>query len=314
MRTARILSMACYVGEAPDQKAANLAMVRACLERAAAYAPDFVCFPEIVLQQRMSVPQAIDTAEPVPGPATEAVADAARALRAHVVFPMVERRGNRAYNAAVLLGPDGDVAGVYHKYHATAYEMADGISPGCDVPVWSTDKGRVGAAICFDLKFPEVGLRLSRGRANVTFWPSMFPGGLRLRSWAMDYGMYMVKCTAGSAEVHDPAGERVASDGQPLDLGVSDARLRITFAVVNTDRKSYHLDYNAQKLPGIMGRYGGGVEVVLCRPEGFLTLASRMDDVTVEDIEREFEMEDLRDYLDGAAAVREQKLTESQSE
>lgn len=308
MQQTRLLSMACYVGEAQDQKAANLAMVLACLERAAAYRPDFVCFPEIVLHQRMKFPDAIAAAEPVPGPATEAVAALARKINTHMILPLVERRGEDAYNAAVLIGRDGQIVGVYHKFHATAYEMADGIMPGRDVPVWQTDRGRVGVATCFDLKFPEVGLRLSRGRANVTFWPSMFPGGERLRSWAMDYGMFMVKCTGGSGEIVDPAGQRVASEGHPAPLGVSDAVVRITFAEVNTDRKTYHLDYNAEKLPDIMQKYGGGVRIVRTQPEGMFSIASHMTDVSVEDIEREFGLTDLRAYLDEAAEARLAKL------
>jgi predicted amidohydrolase len=285
----RVLSMACYAAEAQDQKAANLAMVLECLDLAVPYRPDFVCFPEIVLQQRMKFPQAIEAAEPVSGPAAQAVAGRARAMGCHVLLPMVEGSGGEAYNAVVLIGRSGEVVGVYHKFHATDYEMADGIMPGDDVPVWPTDRGRVGVAVCFDLKFPEVGLRLSRGRANVCFWPSMFPGGSRLRAWAMDYGMYMVKCTGGAAEVIDPAGERAAVEGPVFPLRQSGATLRVAW-------------------PEIMARYAGGVEVTRNQPEGTFTLASRMEDRTVEDIEREFDLIDLRAYLDRAADARRARL------
>jgi len=309
MLKTRILSMACSAGEAPDQKAANLNMVLACLDRAAAYRPDFVCFPEIVLHQRLGFPEAIASAEPVPGPAVRAVSEKARRLNSHVIFPMVETRNGVSFNAAVFVGRKGEIAGVYHKFHATAYEMADGIMPGDEVPVWETDRGRVGAAICFDLKFPEVGLRLSRARAKVAFWPSMFPGGERLRAWAMDYGMYMVKCTAGAGAILDPAGQYVASEGQHEKLG-SGATLRITFSEINTDRTTYHIDYNAERLPEIMARYGEGVEVFRMQPEGTFSLASRMEDTSVEDIEREFDLEDLRAYLDRSAEARNRRLAE----
>ena len=142
----------------------------------------------------------------------------------------------------------------------------------------------MGCAICFDLKFPEVGLALSRHKANAVFWPSMFPGGRGLISWAMDYGFYMVKCTSDGGAIVDPSGAMVAAEGPPNPIEDMEAVLRWTFAEVNTDRKSYHLDFNQEKLPGIIKKYGGGVHVCLNRPEGTFCLASNLPERTVEQI------------------------------
>lgn len=68
------------------------------------------------------------------------------------------------HNSAVFIGPDG-VIGTYHKTHIAAFPtLADGTSaaepcfysPGGDLPVFSSEIGRVGIHICYDLSFPEV--------------------------------------------------------------------------------------------------------------------------------------------------------------
>lgn len=314
MRLARLLAACCYVttdlsGAARLER--NRALILECLDRAAAYRPDFVVLPEIAVHFGVApTKEAMPFAETLPGPTFEAVAQKARTLRSHVWLPLFERKDDLMHNSVALIGRDGGLMGVYRKYHATGYEIEDGVHPGSEVPVWATDCGRVGCAVCFDLKFPEVGLALSRGKANIVFWPSMFPGGHRLVAWAMDYGFYIVKCIAGSGAIVDPIGATVATDGPAIPLKHLDAVVRFTFAEVNTDRKAYHLDFNRDKLPAIVEKYGAGVQVAFCLPEGTFTLASFMADRTVEDIEREFALEDLRDYLDRAAAIRSRRLAE----
>ena len=63
-----------------------------------------------------SAEEAMPYAEEIPGPSTEALADACRRLGVHVVCGLIERDGDRLHNAAVLIGPDG-LIGTYRKTH-----------------------------------------------------------------------------------------------------------------------------------------------------------------------------------------------------
>lgn len=52
---------------------------------------------------------------------------------------------------------------------------SDFIEPGKEiVPPIETAVGKVGMAICFDLRFPEIALRLKRLGAEVLLYPSAF--------------------------------------------------------------------------------------------------------------------------------------------
>ena len=313
MKTARILSASCGVHgdkfpDPADRINANRAMILECMERAAAYQPDFVCFPEIALHQGVPTSRALPMAETLPGPTSDAVSAKARALKTHVIFCLIEREGDCCFNTAALIGRDGGLIGRYRKYNATGYEMKDGIRPGSDVPVWQTDAGRVGCAICFDLKFPQVGLALSRGRAQIVFWPSMFYGGRRLAAWAMDYGFHLVRCHASGSMIVDPTGAAIAGEGTPLELQSVAGTVRWTHTTMNADHRTYHIDFHREKIRAIEEEYGGAVTVQWNQPEGTFNLASNLADVTVDDIERRFELQDLRAYLDEADAMRRDVL------
>src|SRR5262245_56161387 len=59
-----------------------------------------------------------DLAETVPGPSTEALAAAAKKAGLTVIVPIFERRAPGLYhNSAAVVGPDGNMIGLYRKMH-----------------------------------------------------------------------------------------------------------------------------------------------------------------------------------------------------
>ena len=89
--------------------AGNLARVIDHTHRAAAREARLVVFPEIALSGYVVTPDEADAlAQPVPGPATQAVAQACAEDDIHVVLGMLERDADGTlFNTAVLLGPSG---------------------------------------------------------------------------------------------------------------------------------------------------------------------------------------------------------------
>lgn len=155
------------------------------IEAAADGGARVVCFPE--LSTSIYFPYELDSAwqrlaEPVPGPATDRVAAAARAAGVYVVFPMYERvREGELYNSAVVVGPDGQLLGTYRKNSipvAHSDEM-DGFEkyyfrPGnLGYPIFETDFGlRIGIVICYERHFPEGPRILTLGGADILFVPT----------------------------------------------------------------------------------------------------------------------------------------------
>jgi predicted amidohydrolase len=112
-----------------------------------------------------------DVAEPVPGSSTEYFGELAKKHNLYIVAGLNERDRHLVYNVAVLLGPDGKLAGKYRKVCLPRSEIADGIAPGSEYPVFDTRFGKLGMMVCYDGFFPEVARRLSNRGAEVIAWP-----------------------------------------------------------------------------------------------------------------------------------------------
>jgi hypothetical protein len=306
MRRARLLSVSFPKGgyKSVDE---NRRMMVELLERTEAYKPDFVCFTEVARELGVPNDDPAWEGEPIPGQTTIAVGAAAKRVGTHVIVGMQERIEDETFNAAVLIGRDGDVIGRYHKVQPTIDEMERGTLPGETAMAFDTDLGKVGMLICFDLKFPEVAMSLARKDARVAFFPSMFHGGARHQSIARDHGMFLVVSQANESVVVDMCGRRLAWQGYQEPLVERGELAPFAFADVNLDCKAYHLDFNQARLGDIQSKYGAGVRFEIMRPEATFVMSSLMDDVSVEDIESEFELEDLWTYYDRARGVRSER-------
>jgi predicted amidohydrolase len=149
----------------------------------------------------------------VPGPVTEPLQEVARDLGVHVCLGTYERGRSRdvVHNAAVLIGPRGDVLGTYRKTHPFGPEDArrgGWVTPGSEVCVVDTELGRIGMAICFDGDFPELWrIQAVRG-AEIICRPSALLRSadiweLTTRARAYDNHVYVVAANAVGA---DPGG------------------------------------------------------------------------------------------------------------
>ncbi len=163
-----------------------------------------------------------DCAEPMPGPATRQLADAARRNRIWVVAGLTEKEGDIAYNTAVLLDRQGRIAGKYRKVHLPREEWKNGIRPGGEYPVFETDFGKVAIQICYDWFFPEPAAIFALKGAEIIFaptWGNTLPdeagrvnGESTFRVRARDNGLYMVPSVySGNSLVIDPMGRILAS-------------------------------------------------------------------------------------------------------
>ncbi|MBI3865184.1 MAG: carbon-nitrogen hydrolase family protein [Planctomycetia bacterium] len=140
------------------------------IEEAAQKKADLVVLPETLTQTNSGKPY-VDCAEPIPGPSTDYFGTLAKQHQLYIVAGLIERDAHLIYNVAVLIGPDGKIAGKYRKVCLPRGEVTEGVAPGSEYPVFDTKFGKVGMMVCYDGFFPEVARRLSANGAEVIAFP-----------------------------------------------------------------------------------------------------------------------------------------------
>lgn len=134
---------------------------------------DLIVAPELALSGYLFArrEEVQEMSQEVPGPATDALTRAAAEANCHLVVGLVERSGERLFNSAALIGPEG-VAGVYRKVHLF-YEEKLYFSPGdCGFPLFEIKGVKVGLLVCFDHFFPEAARTLALQGAQIICHPS----------------------------------------------------------------------------------------------------------------------------------------------
>jgi len=118
---------------------------------------DLIVFPELITTGYEVGPHFPQLAQLVPGPTVNLIAQRASELGVHIAFGMVskEKVESILYNTAILVGPDGDLIGQYHKIHLRGEERI-AFRPGHRLNSCETAFGTVGMMIGWDMAFPEV--------------------------------------------------------------------------------------------------------------------------------------------------------------
>jgi beta-ureidopropionase len=280
------------------------------LESAGEGRPDLVVFPETCNATGLPVEHWAEMAETIPGPTTDRLAEVAARLGTYLALPLLEREGDHLRNTVAFFDRGGRLLGKYHKHVPTIIELEMGVLPGTEVPVFTTDFGRIGAAICFDLNCTEVGQKLADNGARLVVWPSQYTGGERLRHWPRDYGFYLIACDVARSTIVDMAGSFLAWTGQEDDQVRWGHLPAVVSQVINMDRVLFHLAFNQDKFPEMLRKYPAGLEIENHYPEAHCTIASLLDDVTMEDIIAEFALEPWVDYIARCRQFRKDFLAE----
>ncbi len=185
-------------------------------------------------------------------PMQTALAALARQHRVYLVAGTLPIRApdGRAYAASLVYGPDGARLGRYDKIHLFDVDVEDGTGryresththPGQGITLVDTPFGRLGLAVCYDVRFPELFRALARDGATLVALPAAFtePTGdahwdVLVRARAIENQCYLLAAgqqgqhangrrTWGHSMVVDPWGRVVAQ--LPQGEGVVSAQI-----------------------------------------------------------------------------------------
>jgi len=180
--------------EPGTDKTANIAQARGLIEAAMdSDKPDLVTLPEVWSCLGGNRAAKMAAAEELPakgsnvpgGPAYEFLREMARTHRIHVHGGSIGEKvpgGDKLFNTTVVFNPDGEEIARYRKIHMFDIVTPDGkgyresalYGSGDEIVTFEADGIKLGCAICYDVRFPELFLELRRRGAEVIFLPSAF--------------------------------------------------------------------------------------------------------------------------------------------
>ena len=207
----------------------NLDRHRMWIERALEHDPRFIGFPEFSLTGWVYERRQCLTLNSAPVREFESWA---RKHRVFLATCLVEQRGDRVHNTALIAGPRGR-AGVMRKVNLVSSEGKH-YAPGTDFPVLNVAGCRMGVTTCADATRYEMMHLLSLRGAEVLFAPHANTLGSygnnaagwlkwRLERWplfARDCGVYIVGINNAGRFERSPADEpsRYCGGGACLDF------------------------------------------------------------------------------------------------
>ena len=253
---------------------ANLNALEQLLRSEVAAGTELSIFPECFTTGYCfeSLQEARAVAETIPGPSTDRVATLCRQMQTWVVFGMLEAAGDKVFNAAVLVGPDG-VIGSYRKVHLPFLGVDRFTTPG-DRPftVFQAAGVKIGMLICYDGGFPEAARVLALEGADLIVLPTNWPPGgdymaqFSINSRAMENGVYFAAANRvgtergfrfiGKSRICSPHGatlESIDNDTAGVIRTDVDVHLARTKRIVRVPDK-HIIDRMADRRPEMYGK------------------------------------------------------------
>lgn len=170
-----------------DDPALNLAGTRAMIAEAAAKGATFVLTPEVTncVSTSRSRQQAVlqHEAEDI------TLAGLREAAAEHRIWLSIGSLGlqtddadGRFANRSFLIDPTGGIVARYDKIHmydvqvteTETFRESDGYRPGSAAVVAETTFGKLGMAVCYDVRFPHLARALAKSGADILLYPAAF--------------------------------------------------------------------------------------------------------------------------------------------
>jgi len=219
-------------------------------------------------------------AEEIPGESTRALGAMAKEASIYLVGGSIPERdpSGKLFNTCTVYDPEGKLIAQHRKVHLfdidipgkIRFQESEVLSPGDSLTHFDTRYGRIGVAICYDIRFPEVAkianqqgciAMLYPGAFNLTTGPLHWE--LLLRARAVDNQIFVAACSPardmnaayhawGHSTIVDPSGKVMATTehDEAIIYGDLESELLEEF------RQS--IPISQQMRPDVYKKYGNG--------------------------------------------------------
>lgn len=219
------VKLACIQLASGADKSANLAHAREKVHEAAKTGAKIIVLPECFNSPYGCdyFPSYAEQLLPSPpskeqSPSYHALSEMARETGTYLVggsIPESEQREKedkkRYYNTSLVFGPNGDLLATHRKVHLfdidipgkITFRESDVLSPGNKITIVDLPEyGKIAVAICYDIRFPELGIIAARKGCFALIYPGAFNTttgplhwSLQGRARAMDNQVYVALCS-----------------------------------------------------------------------------------------------------------------------
>ncbi|KAE8316380.1 carbon-nitrogen hydrolase [Aspergillus transmontanensis] len=202
-------------------KAVNLAHARTKVLEAAQAGAKLIVLPECFNSPygTQYFPKYAETLLPSPptedqSPSYHALSAIAAEAKAYLVggsIPELEPTTKKYYNTSLVFSPTGSLIGTHRKTHLfdidipgkITFKESEVLSPGNQLTIVDLpDYGKIGLAICYDIRFPEAAMIAARKGAFALIYPGAFNmttgpmhWSLLARARAVDNQLYVGLCS-----------------------------------------------------------------------------------------------------------------------
>lgn len=182
----------------------------------------------------------------------KSISKAAKDLNIYIIAGSIpELDGDKLYNSSFIFNRNGDIIGSHRKMHLfdidipekIRFKESETLSAGNQITVIDTELCKIGVAICYDIRFPELSrlmalkgaeLIVIPGAFNMTTGPAHWETLIRGR--AIDNQLYVAAVSParneklsyvayGNSMVADPWGKVLARAGEKEEVIYADINL-----------------------------------------------------------------------------------------
>ncbi|CDS05247.1 hypothetical protein LRAMOSA07776 [Lichtheimia ramosa] len=183
-------------------------------------------------------------------------------------IPERDESTGKLYNTLTVYDPAGKMIGIHRKVHLfdidipgkITFKESETLSAGDSLTVVDTKYGKFGAAICYDIRFPELAMVAARKGAMAMLYPGAFnltTGGMHWellqRARAVDNQIFVAACSPardmsasyhawGHSTIVNPRGDVIATCEEKETIVYAD----IDPAEIETIRSNFPL-YNQRR-------------------------------------------------------------------
>lgn len=216
-----------------------LSVVKRFAAEAAEKGVQLLVFPESLMSRyEKDVGEFVREAEPTDGAFSQAVDAIAAEQGLWIVYTMNEKNpaGGKPFNTAIIVDDEGNKRGIYRKVHLFDTDFtheSDRMSAGDALfePI-DTPFGKVGLAICYDLRFPEQARAAALKGSDILIYPAAWvDGDTKAEQWrtllaarAIENELFTIGVSRadegyiGQSALFDPRGVMHASGGKGEEL------------------------------------------------------------------------------------------------